>query len=291
MSMKRIYIYTVLLISIVSTISCDNIYQQDKSTIQNDDAMHHIEAKIDTVSYLSLFNNGNPLLGVIDIKNCNHDSYASQPFIYKRYWDDNTYVGILDKYNVKFHNEYSIDSYQQNKTIQVRRRTSVQDENANAEPTISLDVLLRNDVLPITITRPYVEECAVVPYCYYDNMEIEWNPDPENTDGIGVLIRWTGLMIDEPSINSPLYHVCLVEDTGIATLDNQMFDGIPDGAYVTLFLVRANILQVQEEGEDLHIGEYDWNAIIENCPEIACQSTSIALGTAAKLSFVLVRNL
>ena len=82
-----------------------------------------------------------------------------------------------------------------------------------------------------------------------------------------------------------------VQEIILTEVYNKMFDGIPDGAYVTLFLVRANILQVQEEGEDLHIGEYDWNAIIENCPEIACQSTSIALGTAAKLSFVLVRNL
>lgn len=289
--MKKIYIYILLIPSIIYTVSCENSDLQNKSTIQKDSIYHHVKAIIDTVPYRSLINSSFPILSVIDIKNCNHNSYAYEPFVYQKHWDDNTYVNILDKYNVKFHNEYSIDSYQQNRTVRVRRCTSVYTENSDEAPTALLEILIRNDVTPITIIRPYVEECAIAPYCYYDNMEIEWNPDPENTEGIGVLIRWTGLMINAPSIDTPVYHACLVEDTGVATLDNQMFDGIPDGAYVTLFLVRANILQVQDEEGELHIGEYDWNAIVEACPEVDHQSTTIALGTAAKLSFVLVRNL
>jgi len=282
--MKRTNIY--ILLAIICCVGCNNTIEQDNQVINSQ------KVKVETLAYKDLLNNNNPLLTVIDIKNCNNEDSPSVPFVHTKNWDDNTYVGLLDKYNVNFHNEFDLKSYAQNHHIQLRRNTTVSIIEEDTSSTLSdITVTITNEVMPITIVRPYVEECGIVPKCYYDEMEIEWNGDLNNSQGIVALIRWTGMILDREEINEPIYNLCILEDTGVATLDNAMFDNIPDRAYVTMFLIRANILQVADNDGIVDIPNYDWDAIIEAYPEVGCQTTNVAVGTAAKFSFILIREL
>lgn len=281
--MKRTNIY--ILLTIICCVGCNNTVDQENQSI------HSQKVKVETLAYKDLLNNNNPLLTVIDIKNCNNIDSPSSPFVHTKNWDDNTYVGLLDKYNVNFHNEFDLKSYAQNRHIQLRRNTMVSIEEETSYTLSDVEVTITNLVKPITIVRPYVEECGIVPNCYYDEMEIAWNGDINNSQGIVALIRWTGMMLDGEGTNDPIYNLCILEDTGVATLDNAMFDNIPDRAYVTMFLIRANILQVEDNDGIVDIPNYDWDAIIEAYPEVGCHATNIAVGTAAKFSFILIREL
>lgn len=282
--MKRIIIFTLLVIC-VCCVSCN------MNNNAHEELVCSSPAKIDTIAYRDLLQNPNPLLTVIDIKDCNQEDEPAQLFVRTKGWDDNTYVDLLDKYDIKFHNEYNIDSYKSNRSFNVRRKITMTTNEEVDAPASSVDVTITNGVLPISIIRPYVEECATLPYCYYEDMEIEWNEDSNNSQGVVVLIRWTGAVINGETENTPVYNMCLLEDSGVATLDNAMFDNIPDRAYVTMFLVRASILQVREDQSLVDMQNYDWDAIMEAYPEVLCQTTNVAVGTAAKLSFVLVRAL
>lgn len=279
--MKRTNIY--ILLAIICCVGCNNTIDLNNQVISSP------KAKVETLSYKDLLNNDSPLLTVIDIKNCNNEDSPSLPFVHTKNWDDNTYVGLLDKYKVKFHNEFDLKSYAQNHHIKLRRNTMLLTEEDSTSSDIM--VTITNGVMPLTIIRPYVEECGILPNCYYDEMEIEWNEDPNNPQGIVVLIQWTGIVLDGEGTNEPVYNLCLLEDTGVGTLDNAMFDNIPDRAYVTMFLIRANILQVEDNGGIVDIPNYDWDAIIDAYPEVGCQATNVAVGCAAKFSFRLIREL
>lgn len=256
-----------------------------------DDVKSSSKAEIKTLAYKDLLDNDNPLLTIINIKNCNRNDAPTTPFVHTKNWDDNTYVDLLDKYTVKFHNEFDMESYSKNQGINLRRKTTLSRSGEDESTSSDLEVTIMNHVMPITIIRPYVEECAIIPKCYYEDMEIEWTADPNNTQGIVVVIRWTGAVVDGEGTDNAIYNVCLLEDSGVATLDNAMFDNIPDQAYVTMFLIRASILQVQDEEGTISFEDYDWDAIIDAYPEVGCQATNVAVGSAAKLSFILIREL
>lgn len=284
--MKKISTYYMLLSIVLCLIGCDNNISQE------DNAIATPQARIDTLTYLDLLENTDPLLSIIDIKNCNEYDAQSNPLVYTREWDDNTYVDLLDKYDIKFHNEFNMDSYARNRSVKMRHDVVMSVDDNDIDTTASsVEVTITNNVTPLTIVRPYVEECAIIPYCYYEDMEIEWNEDSNNSQGLAIIIRWTGMIINSETENAPIYHMCIVEDNGVTTLDNAMFENIPDRAYVTMFLIRANVLQVRNAAGLVNISDYDWEAILESYPEVGCQTTTVAMGTAAKLSFILVRDM
>ena len=86
--------------------------------------------------------------------------------------------------------------------------------------------------------------------CYYDNMEIEWNPDYNNTNGVLIITEWNGVTLTGASVGSgTTIGIDFVDDTGVTTLNNDLFNGMPDEAFVNLWLLRANIVDVSHVGD------------------------------------------
>lgn len=271
--------------SLVSIVLC-SVYSCSNSSTET---ITSKEVDMDTISYFSLYNSPYPTLIAIDIADMNSNSVA-EPLVFTQNWDDNTYVDVLGKYNVKLHNEYQLDKQNEKYAVTVRHKISRTGSDGDAavedDPTVVIQT-----AQPITIYSPYVEECATIPYCYAEDLEVTWNEDPNNEYGVIILTRWTGLVINEQGTADPIYHASLVPDNGAAVLNNALFDDMPNNAYVTLFLIRANIVQITQGGHLVNLEDVDWSAIIGEYPELDCQATNVAIGTAAKLSFVLVTEL
>jgi hypothetical protein len=94
-----------------------------------------------------------------------------------------------------------------------------------------------------------------------------------------------------------------VDDDGVATLSNQIFDDIPDGALVNLWLLRGNIVELIEDGQELGIDDLrhileggtsnEIEEYLENNPDLMMQlqQTTVVCGSYACFTFYLVRNL
>lgn len=86
------------------------------------------------------------------------------------------------------------------------------------------------------------------PLCYYKDFVIRWNKDDNNTNGVLIVIDWTGSMVLGRDINDT--HVCRliqVSDTGEAQLPESFFDGIPDTAYCNMLILRGNVENVKQD--------------------------------------------
>lgn len=95
---------------------------------------------------------------------------------------------------------------------------------------------------PITFKRPYATECDPVPFCYYKDMEIEWNEADENENGVIIIAEWLGSNAFDIHTHCPsIIRVDIVEDNGVTVLNNELFEDMPHGAKINLWLVRASI--------------------------------------------------
>ena len=101
------------------------------------------------------------------------------------------------------------------------------------------ELTLKNDD-PILFTKPYPTKCDPTPLCYYKDMLVEWNEDPENSNGVVIMIEWLGSTAFESPADTSLVRGIVVEDNGAVVLDNDLFDGIPHYALVNMYLMRVN---------------------------------------------------
>lgn len=151
---------------------------------------------------------------------------------------------------------------------------------------------------PINLIRPQVDNCNPIPLCYYDNFIIEWNEDAANENGVVVIAEWTGCTMHGHPQATYLANATLVDDTGLATLDTDLFEGIPDEASVDLWLIRGNINTMTGEGE-VSLGEILESSperlqeILAENPELLIQLQPFMLGSGAvtHFSFFLIREL
>lgn len=152
---------------------------------------------------------------------------------------------------------------------------------------------------PITIIRPYATACEPIPLCYYHDLEIEWNEDVYNTSGVGIIIEWNGVKMLDPAVNSRVVGIDFVDDLGSKELDDAIFDGVPDGALVYMWLFRFDVATIEMEDyteyslQDI-LGDEDLlEDLLEADPEFTLQLRNIfALnGSVAMLPFFLIRNL
>lgn len=144
----------------------------------------------------------------------------------------------------------------------------------------------------IYITSPSASECDRIPLCYFEELQVCWNPDFDNEIGVVIMVEWKGVLIQEDSQDEYVRNIDIVEDTGCAVLDNEMFDDMPDGALVTLTLLRGDIIVV-EAGEDC-----PWEEMVdpfinrmENDSVFAGEACRIAAETHASMPMILVREL
>lgn len=123
---------------------------------------------------------------------------------------------------------------------------------------------------PLQITFPqYDSDNHRAPLCYNQNFVVRWNADTQNENGVMAVVKWNGTVLfgeDYPS--SDVIHFKHFPDTGSAELDDAMFEGIPDTAYCSLFLLRGEV-------ENINIDQLDYQFLAE---------------THDALDFVLVRN-
>ncbi len=96
----------------------------------------------------------------------------------------------------------------------------------------------------VEITSPPIEtEEELYPYCYFDEFELKWNADHENTNGLVVMAEWLGTTITEDGDEDEFVrNIDVIEkDDGKTTLNNKIFDNIPDKALTYITLLRGNV--------------------------------------------------
>lgn len=137
--------------------------------------------------------------------------------------------------------------------------------------------------------------------CYYEDMQIEWNADISNTNGIVIVAEWNGITMSGQTGHSAVANLDIVDDTGVAILNNALFTDMPDEALINLWLLRANIIEINYNG-DMTLTDFiemtgnDPTIIetyLEDNPEFltSLQTMTVGTGAIAVLPMYLIRNL
>jgi hypothetical protein len=127
----------------------------------------------------------------------------------------------------------------------------------------------------VKITSPNIATPEdLLPYCYYKNFVLGWNADPNNENGLVVLVEWTGTDMFGENYNVSVRNVDIVSDNGECILNEKLFDHIPQGALAKIFLLRGNI-------ETL-------TTIFENGDN---EYSNVVAASVAILPFIMVRNI
>ncbi len=86
-----------------------------------------------------------------------------------------------------------------------------------------------------------------------DGFVLEWNEDTENDNGMLVSLFYRGLVIDQglpkPSDQNNVETIersILLEDTGIATISSEFFEGIPANGAATMILTRGDVKSIKD---------------------------------------------
>ena len=293
----------LLLLPLLALISCNT--SEPTNTTSN------------TSGYKLLFDGGSPYLDWYtgnmeafisytfrDITNNTKDSQHERV----RGTEDNI-ITLKNGVKIKIQDDYKLNNNgEQTELHLTRSATILQDEtqqasslptdNAGSSTPRTFDYEIRT-ATPIEIIRPAIDNCNPLPYCYYDNFEIEWNADDTNMNGVVIIAEWNGVTLNSPSEDISIVCADLVDDTGIVTLNTGMFEGMPDLALVNLWFIRANLLTITENGSEVSLQdamEYspeEFAALLENHPELYIQLQPFMYGSGAVsvFSFFLVREL
>lgn len=225
-------------------------------------------------------------------------SYAKSPLqVFERNTQDNTLM-LNDKVGIRIHDSYTISNNDQTTTFSFTREASVLESNSSAT---NLTIIETQTAEPIEFIQPNTDGCNCIPLCYYEDMQIEWNPDPNNTNGIVVVAEWNGITMNGQTGQSSIANIDIVDDTGVAVLNNDLFEGIPDEALINLWLLRANIVEIDYSGDmsllallEMTNSEQDLiQTYLEENPEFlsSLQTTIVGTGAIAVLPMYLIRNL
>jgi len=274
----------------------------------------HYKSKIlfkKPTQYVSLFNSNHPIMISYSINDYTNDTVINN-LLLKKNWGKS--LLILDSTN-----EYAIESLDSctitsnnSFLLHFRGRLKAPIDSISSgdigeqgeSSTANMDTaIIVQSVAPIHILSPNLtNECNKIPYCWYEDMEIGWNQDINNENGIIIVAAWTGTILGEQTDSSSpcIYNVDLVEDNGNAILNNDIFQGMPDRAIVTLILLRANIVRIELDGIEELIIDPSWSenndiyAAIEeylypHLEELRLSYT-LARASVAYFSMVLVRD-
>lgn len=107
----------------------------------------------------------------------------------------------------------------------------------------------------INVAKPSIKtEEDLLPLCYYDGFVLGWNADPDNHNGVIIILEWVGDMVIGHDIpDTHIRRTCIVEDNGECVLSNALFDGIPDTAVCHLTVLRGNLERTDLDGESFNI--------------------------------------
>ncbi|MFV0391664.1 MAG: hypothetical protein ACK5KP_07270 [Paludibacteraceae bacterium] len=95
----------------------------------------------------------------------------------------------------------------------------------------------------VEIKSPLIQDVTqLLPNCYYKDFILQWNADPNNENGLVVVVEWNGVSVTGEKINEYVRNIdVLTNDNGNAILNNKLFDNIPQGGVANIMLIRGNI--------------------------------------------------
>ena len=255
---------------------------------------------------------------IIQYSFCNGNSKDNPVFItVEKNMGDNT-ITLSDDIGLRFHDSYSVENKDNATVFHLNRKAfalkdtssvsvKVQEHTRNLAPPLilgetSFDITLQT-ATPIYFIRPYSTDCNPIPLCYYDHMEIEWNPDNQNSTGVIAIAEWNGVLLNGFYGDTTVMHSYEMNDTGVGTLPNSIFNGMPDQALVNLWLIRANIITVTHEGhpvtvsnilQEINYNRDDFYRFITDHPEYIyyiSHEFALASGAITLMPIYLIRNL
>ena len=234
--------------------------------------------------------------------------------VYNQFPEANT-IMLNNRIGIRLQDSCVVDNSQRENICHIARKWQVIDkeqedtsytqnqkmpERVQRSPVFSFD-FTTSAVEPINILRPLPTDCNPIPMCYYHAMDIEWNPDPHNPTQIMIITEWNGLNMNGISIDTTIINHRETDDDGIVTLDDHIFDGMPDGALVNIWLVRGNIVIIYHEGHPITPGDLlgeiehdptELTTLLHENPEVSYQLHSVHLmfGAIAHLPIFLIRK-
>lgn len=209
-------------------------------------------------------------------------------------------ITLSDNIQIELHDSYTVENFNQTSRFHIRREALFSNNNGGSvNDTLSVDI---RPVQPIYILRPNTGDCHCIPMCYYDQMVIEWNADLSNDNGIIVIAEWDGITMNGDTGNGPIVGIdYIVDDDGDATLNNDLFNGMPNEALVNLWFLRASVVELNYGGDltlsdfiDLvHDDPMVAQEYLENHPDIMylLQNMSVGCGAIALLPIYLITDL
>lgn len=168
----------------------------------------------------------------------------------------------LSQKNIFINNKTSVNSNSSNKisdsesndvygkTISFKVPTTTQ--NKNGSITTSEEEIEMYVPELVEITNPKVSNAEeLMPTCYFDNFQLEWNADPNNEEGLIIIAEYFGNnVIPNNDTKEHIFNTDFIKiDNGSVTLNNDLFDGIPDLSIVHLILLRGNVKLEKIQGE------------------------------------------
>lgn len=143
----------------------------------------------------------------------------------------------------------------------IQSRIQTKSGNETSETDISMYVPMKLD-----ITNPRMStETELLPACYFDGFQIQWNADPDNENGVLAIVEWIGdMLLGEDFPSTYIRRICIFEDTGTAILPTSLFEGIPDAAVCNLTLIRGNIdtLSIEDESYKILAESHEYMSFI-----------------------------
>jgi len=129
----------------------------------------------------------------------------------------------------------------------------------------------------VQILSPRVETAQdLFPYVFYRNFILKWNADPQNENGLVVIVEWDGNdMFGKNHGRAVTSADIITNDNGRTILDNRLFEDIPQGAIARLILIRGNIEIIEN-----FINEYG-----------VAEAYRVVAASQAVLPFIMVREI
>ena len=298
----------LFLVPLLAFVACTSNDPKSNNSVQDNSFKYKILFEGDS-PYLTWY--FSDMESFVSYKSCMYPINVTGQF-YERVSgaEDNT-ITIKDDLKVHIHDDYVLKGEDDITTLQITRTADIlkqgsdaplrakQDGNSGAPQTDPHTYTYTiQTAMPITLIRPLVDNCDPIPLCYYDGFEIEWNEDQQNENGVVVVAEWNGATMYGPSQTVTIANVDIVEDNGLAILNTDLFEDMPDEALVTLWLIRGDLITISGDGEitlpdllseDTEAIEY----LLETYPELSLQLRPYMFGTGAvtSFSFFLIREL
>lgn len=142
---------------------------------------------------------------------------------------------------------------------------------------------------PIKILSPDMSYWkGIYPWACSEGFVLEWEADPQNKNGVVIITSWNGLIIDSDTTGGYIDHATLVKDNGYVVLDPKMFEGMPETAFVTLYMLRANIEDLEIDCKNVPwVGKDPVSYLSNSNMRKLSQNIHYASGAMSEFSFVL----